>query len=59
MSNQVYCKKCHKLVACVIESDDGKKIIQNGNVVINMPKGSSGNTITVRCVDGHSVPVTI
>ena len=56
---EIYCPKCHKLVAIVAENNNGKKVIQNGNVLINMPKGSTGNSLSVRCPDGHSVSITV
>ncbi len=59
MSEEIFCPKCHKLAALVLTNNKSTKIVQNGKVLLNMPAGSSGNNITVKCPDGHEVSIEI
>ena len=59
MSEEIFCKKCHKLAALVLTNNKSTKIVQNGKVLLNMPAGSSGNSMIVKCKDGHEVSIKI
>ena len=57
MSETIFCKKCHKPAALVLTNNKSTKIVQNGKVLLNMPAGSSGNSMIVKCKDGHEVSI--
>ena len=59
MSEEIFCPKCHKLAALVLTNNKSTKIVQNGKVLLNMPAGSSGNSMIVKCKDGHEVSIKI
>jgi len=59
MSKQIFCPKCHKLAALVLTNNKSTKIVQNGKVLLNMPAGSSGNSMTVKCPDNHEILVEV
>jgi len=56
---QVFCPKCHRLAAQVLRNDDGVKLVQNGKTMLSLGKGSSGNTVGVKCPSGHNVQVRV
>ena len=56
---QVFCPRCHKLTAQVVRNDEGVKLVQNGKTLLSLGKGSSGNSIAVKCEAGHTVSVKI
>lgn len=53
-TRQIYCDKCHKLVATIKETDDKVEVLQGGKTLINLSK-QSGSNISVRCPSGHNV----
>jgi len=59
MSKQIFCKKCHKIAALVLTNNKSTKIVQNGKVLLNIPAGSSGNSMIVKCPDNHEVLVEV
>lgn len=59
MDKQIFCPKCHKLAALVLTNDKSTKIVQNGKVLVNLPAGSSGNKISVKCPDNHEVSIKL
>ena len=59
MSKVVFCPICHKLTAQIIRDNNGVKLMQNGKSILSLGKNSSGNSIAIKCADGHSVKVEI
>ena len=59
MSKTIFCPECHKITAVILRNAKGTKVVQNGKVLINLPAGSSGNTLVVQCPDGHKVEVKV
>lgn len=57
MSKTIFCPVCHKLTAQVIRDGNGVRLMQNGKSILSLGKNSSGNSIGVKCPDGHSVSV--
>lgn len=51
---QIFCDKCHKLVATMKEDEDKVEVIQGGKTLIKLSK-NSGSNISVRCPSGHNV----
>ena len=58
MTKEIFCPECHKLAAIVLTNDKSVKVVQNGKVLSNMPSGSVGNNVVVRCPDNHKITVT-
>ena len=54
-NKMIFCPVCHKLTAQVIRNDNGVKLMQNGKSTLSLGKNSSGNSIAIKCSDGHSV----
>lgn len=59
MNESIFCPKCHRLAAQVLRNDDGVKLVQNGKTLLFLGKGSTGNTIGIKCEAGHNVRVNI
>jgi hypothetical protein len=56
---KVFCPKCHRLAAQVIDDDKGVRITQNGKVLVNFGKGSTRNSLSVMCPAKHPVKVKV
>jgi len=56
---QIFCKKCHRLAAVIIRTEERVELRQNGKVLLALSKESVGNKIGVKCPNGHSVEVAL
>lgn len=58
MMRGIFCQKCHRLAAQVVEDKEKVKITQNGRTLISMNKGSNSE-ISIKCPAGHSIKVKV
>ena len=57
----VFCPKCHQEAFRIVVDENGSKIMQGRNTIINMGKGGlMGNSkSSVSCPKGHSVRIEL
>jgi hypothetical protein len=55
----IFCPKCHKLVAEKKVTEERVELRQNGKVLLSLSSQSRGNNIGLRCPSGHNVKVEI
>jgi hypothetical protein len=54
----IFCLKCHRLAATIVENDGKVTITQGGRTLLSLGK-AQGNNISIQCPAGHQVKVQL